>query len=78
MGSKQEYDALPVQAMITKLSPVMQIYMKSVALGQEKPQAVETGVGMAAKDSAGMWKGNKRPFESIDGKETAKDAGAKG
>ena len=26
---------------------------------------------MAAKDSAGMWKGNKRPFESEDGKETA-------
>ena len=71
MGSKEEYDALPVQARITKLSPVMQIYMKSAALGQEKPQAAETGVGMAAKDSAGMWKGNKRPFESEDGKETA-------
>ena len=49
----------------------LKIYMKSAALGQEKPQAVETGVGMAAKDSAGMWKGNKRPFESVDGKETA-------
>ena len=36
MGSKEEYDALPVQARITKLSPVMQIYMKSAALGQEK------------------------------------------
>ena len=51
MGSKEGYDALPVQARITKLSPVMQTYMKSAALGQEKPQAVETGVGVAAKDS---------------------------
>ena len=71
MGSKEEYDALPVQARITKLSPVLQIYMKSAAVGQEKTPAAETGVGMAAKESPGTRKGSKRSFESVGGKETA-------
>ena len=71
MGSKEEYDALPVQARITKLSPVLQTYMRSAAVGQEKASAVETGAGTAAKDPAGIWKGGKRSFESVSGKETA-------
>ncbi|CAK0733108.1 hypothetical protein CVIRNUC_000227 [Coccomyxa viridis] len=71
MGSKEEYDAIPVQAKITKLSPVLYMYMKSAAAGQEKAPALKTGVGMAAKDSAGMWKGSKRSSESVGGRETA-------
>ena len=70
MGGKEEYDALPVQARITKLTPVLQTYMKSKAVGQEKAPAVDPGVGMAAKESAGMWKGSKRSLESGSGIQT--------
>jgi len=35
MGSKEEYDALLVQGRIIKLTPVLQTYMKSKAVGQE-------------------------------------------
>ena len=60
MGSKAEYDALPVQARITKLSPVVQTYLKSSAMGQDRSPAVEAEAGMAA----GKWKGSKRYLES--------------
>ena len=70
MGSKTEYDALPVQARITKLTPVLQTYMKSKAVGQEKDPAVEPGVGMAGRESAGIWKGSKRYLESESGVQT--------
>ncbi len=64
MGSKEEYDALPVQARITKLTPLLQIYMKSKAVGQEQTTAAAPGVGMAARQTGG-WKGNKRSVESL-------------
>ena len=60
MGSFAEYEELPVQARITKLSPVVQTYLKSSVIGQEKGPTVEAEVGM----TAGKWKGSKRYLES--------------
>lgn len=54
MGSKVKYVALPMKARITKLTPVLQTYMKSKAVGQEKDAAVGPRDGMAANKSAGM------------------------
>ena len=66
MASKTEGDALPVQARDTKVSPVVQTYMKSTARGQEMAPAVAPapGVGLATKESIGERKGSKTYLES--------------
>ena len=64
MGSKEEHDALPVRARITKLTPLLQTYMKSKAVGQEQTTAAAPGFGKAARQTGG-WKGSKRSIESL-------------
>ena len=55
---------------ITKLSPVVQTYLKSTAMGQEKPLAVEASVGMAARGSIWMCKESKTYLEPGSGVQT--------
>ena len=45
MGSKEEYDALPVQARVTKPTAVLQSYMMSKHLGKRRPQLQHQDLG---------------------------------
>ena len=60
LGNMEEYDVLPVQARITKLTPVLLTYLKTKA-------AAHAGTGMASAEPTGVHHGIKRYAESVGG-----------
>ena len=66
MASKEVYDALPVQARITKLTPVLLTYLKSSRKAVGKEKALVADSSRAEGGFAGGQKGYKRYAESLE------------